>query len=330
LEPIPEYFYQEWGNDYLRVKTMIYKKIQLLVLFFVVFPLLGCSGQTQKTPQGDFIVVYQTEGARHDAIGFYSDKINEPQIFESDYSLITPYFFSMEGLLITIATRGFNNDPSVNIPGYIKVYNTNSPDKGCLGEFSEEIHPYGGNVASLEEGVISNIDPKTCTLGKVIFSQNSIGWNKKDIQIGNFSLREQNPNLVLSVSQGDINSLFRINLDTKEILDYKKFGINPALSPDGRRVAYLGADGIRIMNIDGEKDYQITKGALWEDSNIENWSKPEWSADGKKLLYHKCNLSGIKHCLSYSDYSIYVYDLSTGTEEKIIDFGVNPSWVIDN
>jgi hypothetical protein len=303
---------------------------QRFLFIFICLSFFGCSGRAPIFPQGNFDIVYQTEGTSHDSIGFFSNTTNESYIFESSDSLISPIYFSGQGLLTSIATRGFSNDPSVDIPGYFMVNNSISPVNGCMGEYSEEVQPYGDKVVSLAEGIIQIVDPKTCNPENIIFSQGSVGWEKEKIQISTFSLREQNPNLILSVYKERKYSLVRVNLETKEIYYYNKFGINPAISPDGKRIAYFGYDGIRIMNFDGHEDDQITFGASWENSNNENWSKPEWSSDGKKLLYHKCNLSGIKHCLSYSDYSIFIYELSSGIEEKIIDFGTNPSWVINN
>ena len=57
---------------------------------------------------------------------------------------------------------------------------------------------------------------------------------------------------------------------------------DPALSPDGRRIAFVsrrngGADRIYVMDSDGEKLMQLTK-----DSNC---SDPAWSPDGKKIAF---------------------------------------------
>ena len=58
---------------------------------------------------------------------------------------------------------------------------------------------------------------------------------------------------------------------------------DPALSPDGRRIAFVSrrngrVDGIYVMDSDGEKLMQLTK-----DSNC---SDPAWSPDGVKDCVH--------------------------------------------
>jgi hypothetical protein len=315
--------------------------IQRSIILFVALSVFVCPNaarilpqgdRPQFIPQGDYDIVFQTEGGEYDAIGFYSTNTKKSQVFENDYPnpLITPFYFSINGLFVAIESRGFVHDASVDIPGFLRSFTTYPPYRNCKGGFSEEIHPYGNKVASLVEGVIQIYDPELCKFVKVIFSQEEINWNKERFQIRNFSIDENNPNLILSVSQGNKISLFRINLETKEILDFKKFGINPAISPDGKKIAYYATTGIRIMDIDGGNDYSISNGTLWENSNLDNWSKPLWSQNGDKLIYHKCDYQKNNNCSHYSDYSIYIYDFLSRKEQKIIDFGTNPSWVIQS
>ncbi|MDQ4127203.1 MAG: hypothetical protein M3151_04515 [Actinomycetota bacterium] len=54
---------------------------------------------------------------------------------------------------------------------------------------------------------------------------------------------------------------------------------NPAVSPDGTRIAYEFLYGISVMNADGSAKREITDGSRWTDED------PAWSADGTKVAF---------------------------------------------
>jgi len=162
-----------------------FQYIQVILALISIIILFGCVKENSvryyeysEFPQGEFTIVYQTMGVQNDSVGFFSGRKDETQLFENNYPIITPFYFSNEGLLTAIQTRGFRNDPSTDIPGYVKTYISIPPYKECWGPFSEEIHPYGDQLASLSEGVIQIYDPEMCKGGEVIFSQESFEWDK--------------------------------------------------------------------------------------------------------------------------------------------------------
>jgi Tol biopolymer transport system component len=69
-----------------------------------------------------------------------------------------------------------------------------------------------------------------------------------------------------------------------------------------------------------------------EGRSHEEWPPlPVWSPDGEWLAYHKCILDpGPKvDCSEPSDginFSIFVVNVDTGHEKKVIDGGLNPYW----
>jgi hypothetical protein len=108
-------------------------------------------------------------------------------------------------------------------------------------------------------------------------------------------------------------------------------GINPAWSPDGEWLAYTRLVGIGIVSSDGifVVRYDGTEGRKVVNPNYtEWWPQPSWSADGKWLTYHKCILPEDPGnlCKERYHFAIFVLNLETGEETKIVDGGLNPFW----
>jgi WD40 repeat protein len=97
---------------------------------------------------------------------------------------------------------------------------------------------------------------------------------------------------------------------------------NPAWSPDGERVAYIDADGLRVMASDGSRDRRIVE---FEPETSAGYGRPSWSPDGSHLSV----LSGEQVALppdvteksgfdSVTRYSLLVVEVDTG---EITDLG---------
>ena len=93
---------------------------------------------------------------------------------------------------------------------------------------------------------------------------------------------------------------------------------DPALSPDGRRIAFVSrrngrVDGIYVMDSDGEKLMQLTK-----DSNC---SDPAWSPDGKKIAFTR----------SKEGRQVWVMDADGQNQTRLTHAGQNfhPAWSPD-
>jgi Tol biopolymer transport system component len=101
-----------------------------------------------------------------------------------------------------------------------------------------------------------------------------------------------------------------------------------ALSPDGRRIAYVRSDATRsqiwVMNVDGSGQRRLTSGG-----DAEVW--PQWSPDGRRLAYMVRDYSA---CTPVSGSGCAVTDVWTvdadGSEQrKVLDSAFQPRWSPD-
>lgn len=91
----------------------------------------------------------------------------------------------------------------------------------------------------------------------------------------------------------------------------------PAVSPDGRTIAYLG-NGIQLMNPDGSNQRRLVNAA---------GERPRWSPDGRRLVYSAENgsLCGPTtwNCV-FTD--VWTVDADGAGARKVLDRAVHPVW----
>lgn len=105
-------------------------------------------------------------------------------------------------------------------------------------------------------------------------------------------------------------------------------GINPVWSPDGKYIAYIGLDGLYVMEASGSDRLQLVKRFFFDTKTKAGspWSPtpiPRWSPDGEWVIYHRCSTE--KLCSS-EDAGIYKIRSRGGTEELLLVGGKYPSW----
>jgi hypothetical protein len=106
-------------------------------------------------------------------------------------------------------------------------------------------------------------------------------------------------------------------------------GLNPSWSPDYSKFAFIRNDGIYLMEMkSGEITRIVERPIYFSDLSFsldERTPTIAWSNDGAYLLYEFIiNDSSFG---KYSDYSIYLYQLETGTETLISESGRYPAWL---
>jgi hypothetical protein len=307
-------------------------KIKLIPIVLLLFSFCGCEMGNTKFPNSNFDIVYQKLISNDEVVAFYSETTQITQTFKPDSRLTQPYYFK-KGYLASIQKAGWPARP-VDYIGQMAVYFESSEIVKCGSDLvTEEIHPYGNEISFLNNNSIKIFDPSTCSLLNDLFSLKNIELISSDDSffIDSYAVDKKSPFLIVSLGVGSNNKLMRINNDTREVLDYKRIGMNPSISPDEKKVAYFGLNGIHTMNIDGTNDQIIVMDNTRYDSGSfldkYNYPKPIWSSDGSKLVFHMCN-SEVMVCESYEDYDVFIIDLTTGKIEKIGTSGLNPSWVI--
>ena len=132
-----------------------------------------------------------------------------------------------------------------------------------------------------------------------------------------------------SIKDEDQFSIIVNKLSTDEKITVGK-GLGPRWSPNGNQLAYVGYDGLYVVDSDGTNSIKvINPESGGKDPSYREWPPfPSWSPDGEWLVYHKCILEVAMEtrCREIGDYSIFKVNVETGEEYKIMDGGLNPYW----
>jgi hypothetical protein len=126
------------------------------------------------------------------------------------------------------------------------------------------------------------------------------------------------------------SSLIVRDLDSGQeiVLATAYFIEKPALSPDGRSVAYTVANGIYVVPVTGGASRRIVGTAVLRSFLGYPVAVPaaSWSPDGEWLVYHRCTLPGQQYCGGLADYSIFKVNVETGEEILLVEQGLYPYW----
>jgi len=104
----------------------------------------------------------------------------------------------------------------------------------------------------------------------------------------------------------------------------KVYGVDPDVSPDGTKVVYCSEREtlwaqIYVVNADGTSPKRLT------DIKSGDACGPEWSHDGKKIVFHAFGKMNPRH-----DPAIWVMDADGSNQKKIMDSGLEPTWSPDD
>ena len=232
------------------------------------------------------------------------------------------------------------------VVGAKKNYYKNVPEQLVIFSEHKSAFSEGHSIKLLNTRSMREVDLKikTYTYGNFfILNSLEIAW------IGDNELYIYNPSTdgLKKINLPDLGIIFEGR--ELKISDFSVFSI----SPSGDRIAYLFPKGSRIdvhdnLNSEGTKslgfrselhifDLSTNKDRLITDKAF-NWGQPQWSLDGRKLLYARpdndgCFSQEYINNMSISEKAliknaIFVYDLDRNIDYKLCQ-GVDPQWSPD-
>ncbi len=310
------------------------KLLVLFIIFFVIFSLTGCSMTSnpwrKSVPKAD--ISFQSEMWGPFVLNFIQADGSNHQIVDIDGNFIKP-FWSSDGTTIFGLSNPAGQPPYefIGYPAYWNIKNgtfkrcdENLPYYGQIEEYVDSGNKEEVLLYNISEIVIFDFD--TCKKIKVLVD---LTEQTGDYAISGFSYFPETKDLLYGRYSVPINDrkyrLIKLNLQTNK-QDEVAEGINPAWSPDGKQIAYLGMDGLYINRADGQQPKQLINRQFFNPDDIGGPAldapEPFWSPDGVWLVYHQC----IDKLCDVKQTPIFRVRVSDGMEVKIFTGGKFPSW----
>lgn len=284
----------------------------------------------QHLPEGG--IIYQSgfpPGKSSNELGFISEDGTDPLIVAAKYSFQKPVF-SPDGKLIFGLMKGIGL--GFGYPGYWDIEN---------GKFKICMHklPFFGNIESAGDSenpylvIVQNVseidlmDLSNCKIQQKVVDVLDKG---AIVKLGGGSLNPSEDELVytriIKPYQQEVEfQIIKLNLATR-LETRLSSGVNPIWSRDGTQIAYIGMDGLYIMNSEGGDNRKLVNKPLFDPLAAGSPELlapiPRWSPDGEWLLLHECL---DEHC-SISNSSLIKVHVVDGQEEQIHIGGMYPSW----
>lgn len=301
------------------------------MLFFGVLILFcGCSNLNSNPvitqisidiSDADIVFNSINDETHKDMLGFYAFENHTVKFVDIGWNTILPNYVASK-TLIMINKKGYPGD-YLDRDGNLMIINKMRLIRcGTDETYGRFIKNHEGNILFNSPIGVVLINPADCSVVEKILPRESgivdySAFYNQSMDLtkdGNFMIVNNGTNLI------------KLNLLTHEIEDYGINGDYPSISPDQKRVIFLGPEGIYVMDIGGiTKELIIPYNSKNEDYYRGNPPKPNWSPDGSSLVYHKCKWA-LGSCDDIKDYDIFIYDFKTKEEELIVEGGMNPSW----
>jgi hypothetical protein len=228
---------------------------------------------------------------------------------------------------------GLTKFPKIQLNGYAAFWDvTNGKFAQCKTDlaFGVEIQDAGNPDNPLEVviargSMIFVFDLGSCEVIRILVSRGPKTEFNDYFMIAGFSFNRSAGIMIVGLADNYHNQEYKIvahDLDTHEEV-FLANGVDPALSPDGQYIAYLGMDGaLYLMKPDGSEQEILVDQPFWVSSYWDRESQPSWSPDSKWLVYHRC----VGDNPPISDCTIYKVNIETGIEVKLAEGGMFPSW----
>ncbi len=289
--------------------------------------LTGCIPPSDRNiifPDRD--IVYQANDGETYQLGFVNEDGKDVILFSTHELRVTEPIWSLDKSMIYFRTivREHPGVENQNRSGYIGMLkNSDTPRAACENILfpTDRLVPTHDNtiVLASEGSVLGLIDLAQCEWRKIIVSSEegfcSYALSTDETTVL-YSERHENKCMIQSMhlETGEINSLGE--------------GRSATYSPDDKKIAFIRPDGIYVMDRNGENMNELIhfRAVLHESRNYyEIPTMPEWSPDGKWLVYHKCiTQDGL--CETSDDFQIFKLSIANGSEILLIEQGLNPSW----
>lgn len=306
----------------------------------------GCRCRaTEPLPVADIVFQTATGDARPYSLGFIQADGRDLQYVEvRPYSYLggTPIYpvqTSDGNLLVFYGSRGATDPLSaITSEGYLIKYEDHysgsrsriAPVQGSHQAVIAEAYT-GGRSKDIKRRIqLLDLDEK-------IAVQTYVTTTGVFIDIGANAL-QQTSLFYMRSREGGVE-LVLLNTETgKEaiLLNENKSLSSPAISPNGRLVAYTAGDGIYVVSVEGGAARRVARACVEQKRSPgyiywNSWPPaPSWSPDSQWLVYHRCTLPCSERCEDIEDYSIFKVNVETGEEVLLVEGGLNPYWRLDS
>lgn len=305
------------------------KKILFVSLAFC-WALSACTlGQTHEFAPPQQEIIYQAiqsgeEDRDATVIGFINKDGSNNTLVDVGFRAGQPiYSREMQGLLFHVGkVNPVDISPNATY-GDISFLTPQGGLRKCKANATWFIYPttdsnivFVNNYAKLQL-----FDIKSCSIVKTLLERNdpidaaSLSGSEKYVI---FYYGDTYPNL-------DTN-IFVLPVDSAVPQKVIETALNGSISPDDEKIAFVRKNGIYISNLDGSEQTKLVSLNYSESvhEEVSLFPFPQWSPDGRYLIYHKCQNT---ECYHLKDFSMYIFDLETMVETKIADNGLFPTWI---
>lgn len=314
-------------------------KINLLILCLIAAILLsGCiishsntTGWPTTVPDGD--ILFQSQQQTLFELNFIDADGSNHQRLEVPQNFIKPVW-SADGQIIYGLSSPIGLFPYEDI-GYPAYWNLKD---GTLATCNTELPYYSqiapsGNPDLPHEVILYNVseivtfDIDTCEQTGIL-----VDFNQRPgvYGVSGFSYFAGTQELIygrytVPYPPSREYRLIKLNLQTNQEVKLAE-GVNPAWSPDGSSIAYVGVDGLYLIGSDGSQPRQIIQTVFFDTNAVDSPDAYSpllsWSPDGEWLAYHQCP----DRLCRIGSIPVYVLNVFDRQQVEIFMGGKYPTW----